>query len=386
MHTYLPYARRFGMPALVLVLTAVGVADAWQHPYSWDGLDKGPDWLVRSVPLLLGLPLLARPLFSFAAPAVAFGAAAAASFVSAEAVVDTSGNFVLLLLASMLIGLNPRKVAAAGLALAIATVAIVDANALTFTWGDFFFPSIFFTLTWLLGHLWYERGERARTTGERLAALERSQAETARLAAQEERERIARELHDVIAHSVSVMTVQAGAVRRRLQPEQEREREALVAVEETGRQALSEMRRLLGILRRDDEQAELEPQPGLRTLSELVEQVREAGLPVELRVEGDRVDLPPGVDLSAYRIVQEALTNTLKHAGPARAWVAVRYGEDEVEVEVANDGRSEANGDGQGLVGMRERVALCGGALEAGPRVGGGYAISARLPVAGGAS
>ena len=210
-------------------------------------------------------------------------------------------------------------------------------------------------------------------------------AEEARRAVEEERGRITRELHDVLAHSVSVMTVQASAVRRLLTPEQEREREALLAVEETGRQALAEMRRLLGIMRSEHEVAALAPQPGLDTLPALVDQVRRSGLPVELSVEGTPVQLPAGVDLSAYRIVQEALTNTLKHAGPARAWVAVRYGGDDVEIEVANDGRADAggNGGGHGLAGMRERVALCGGELHTGPRPGGGFRISARLPVTG---
>jgi signal transduction histidine kinase len=211
--------------------------------------------------------------------------------------------------------------------------------------------------------------------------------EVARRAVEDERSRITRELHDVLAHSVSVMTVQASAVRRLLKPEQEREREALMTVEETGRQALAEMRRLLGIMRTDEEPPALAPQPGIGTLPELVEQVRQSGLPVELTVEGTPVKLPAGVDLSAYRIVQEALTNTLKHAGPAHAWVAVRYAGEDVEIEVANDANSENPGDGSGhgLVGMRERVALCGGELRSGPRPGGGYKISARLPVAGGA-
>ena len=176
----------------------------------------------------------------------------------------------------------------------------------------------------------------------------------------------------MLAHSVSVMTVQASAVRRLLKPEQEREREALMTVEETGRQALAEMRRLLGIMREETRRPALAPQPGLGTLPALVEQVRQSGLPVELTVEGTPVKLPAGVDLSAYRIVQEALTNTLKHAGPAQAWVAVRYAGEDVEIEVANDGSSDNDGDGSGhgLVGMRERVALCGGELESGPRAG----------------
>ncbi len=148
------------------------------------------------------------------------------------------------------------------------------------------------------------------------------------------------------------------------------------------------MRRLLGIMREEGQTAERAPQPGIATIGTLVDHVREAGLPVELTVEGEPVSLPPGVDLSAYRIVQEALTNALRHAGPAHAWVAVRYGGDDVEIAVENDGRSDGeNGaGGHGLVGMRERVALCGGELTAGPRQGGGFSISARLPVGGGAA
>jgi signal transduction histidine kinase len=201
-----------------------------------------------------------------------------------------------------------------------------------------------------------------------------------------ERARIARELHDVVAHHVSVMTVQAGAVRRLLTPDQERQREALLSVEETGRKALTEMRRLLGVLKENggDQRAPLAPQPGMATLDTLLGQVREAGLPVEMRTEGRPVELPPGIDLSAYRIVQEALTNALKYAGPARAWVVVRYGDGDLELEIANDGGTdamEADGGGRGLVGMRERVAVYGGELESGPRPGGGFAVRARLPI-----
>jgi signal transduction histidine kinase len=144
---------------------------------------------------------------------------------------------------------------------------------------------------------------------------------------------------------------------------------------------------MLGIMRDDAEPAARAPQPGIGTLPQLVDQIRQSGLPVELTIEGEPVKLPAGVDLSAYRIVQEALTNTLRHAGPAHAWVAVRYGGEDVEIEVANDGSSDGDreGPGHGLVGMRERVALCGGELVSGPRPGGGFRIAARLPVAGGA-
>ena len=192
-------------------------------------------------------------------------------------------------------------------------------------------------------------------------------AAAAERAVAEERQRIARELHDVVAHSVSVMTVQAGAVRRLLRPEQERERQALEAVEATGREALTEMRRLVGLLRERGTMPEFAPQPSMRTVDVLVGTVREAGLPVELEVEGDPQELPPGIDLSAYRVIQEALTNALKYAGPAQAWVTIRWRDDELELEIANDGRSEPGGDGEGhgLAGLRERVTLVGGAGDA---------------------
>ena len=203
----------------------------------------------------------------------------------------------------------------------------------------------------------------------------------------EERRRIARELHDVVAHSVSVMTVQAGAVRRLLRPEQERERQALEVIEATGREALTEMRRLVGLLREQGAMPEFAPQPSMRTVDVLVGTVREAGLPVELAIEGEPQELPPGVDLSAYRVIQEALTNALKYAGPARAWVTVRWQERDLELEIANDGSSEAAGDGRGhgLAGLRERAALVGGSIESGPRDGGGFVVTARLPYGGSA-
>ncbi len=203
----------------------------------------------------------------------------------------------------------------------------------------------------------------------------------------EERRRIARELHDVVAHSVSVMTVQAGAVRRLLRPDQERERQALEVIEATGREALTEMRRLVGLLREQGAMPEFAPQPSMRTVDVLVGTVREAGLPVEIEIEGEPRELPPGVDLSAYRIIQEALTNALRYAGPAHAWVTVRWKDRELELEISNDGRSEPGreGVGHGLAGLRERVALVGGSIESGPRSGGGYVVRAHLPLRGAA-
>jgi signal transduction histidine kinase len=202
----------------------------------------------------------------------------------------------------------------------------------------------------------------------------------------EERRRIARELHDVVAHSVSVMTVQAGAVRRLLRSDQERERQALEVIEATGREALTEMRRLVGLLREQGSMPEFAPQPSMRTVDVLVGTVREAGLPVELEVEGEPRELPPGVDLSAYRVIQEALTNALRYAGPAQAWVTVRWKERELELEIANDGRSEPgrSAGGHGLAGLRERVALVGGTIDSGQRSGGGFVVRAHLPLEGG--
>lgn len=222
-------------------------------------------------------------------------------------------------------------------------------------------------------------GDRER----RLELAERERDVAAREAVVAERARIARELHDAIAHNVSMMVVQAGAERRVLDDEQSSTREVLETVEDIGRGALTEMRRLVGMLR-SDESYPLTPQPGLGDLPQLVTQVREAGLPVELSVEGDPRDLPVGLELSAFRIVQEALTNALKHAGDARATVRVRYRPDSLELEIVDDGagaEAEADGGGHGLVGMRERVALYGGRFEANRRAAGGFTVRALLPI-----
>jgi signal transduction histidine kinase len=222
-------------------------------------------------------------------------------------------------------------------------------------------------------------GDRER----RLALAERERDIAAREAVVEERARIARELHDAIAHNVSMMVVQAGAERRTL-AEASPTREVLETVEQIGRSALTEMRRLVGMLRSDDAEP-LAPQPGLRDLPTLVTQVREAGLPVDLELDGDPRDLPVGLELSAYRIVQEALTNALKHAGAdAHATVTVSYGADSLSLEVTDDGTGSpvaVGGGGHGLVGMRERVALYGGRFEAARRSGGGFTVRVLLPI-----
>jgi signal transduction histidine kinase len=235
-------------------------------------------------------------------------------------------------------------------------------------------------LAWALGRYLRARDQRAHTAEAHAATLTAASERVL----EEERARIARELHDVIAHSVSVMVVQAGAARTLLTDDTEAARDALLAVERSGRQALEEMRRLLGILRRDQREAELLPQPSLDAAHILIDQIRATGLPVALAIEGSPQPLAPGVDLSAYRILQEALTNTVKHANATSASVRLRFSPTAVEVEVEDDGRGRApnvNG-GHGLIGMRERVELYGGEIETGPREGGGFRVRARLPLA----
>ena len=350
----------------------------------WTSLDEDR-FRLAAIALFAAGALLFRRRAPFVVPLAVASGALAFTLLDPTAAYETDTMFLVLILAAWAAGslLDPKQ-ALIALAALLAAGWTVFIRAPDVPLTELIWLSIPLIGTFVLSAATARHSERARRAEQRVLEAE----EEARRAVDDERGRITRELHDVLAHSVSVMTVQASAVRRLLTPEQEREREALMTVEETGRQALAEMRRLLGIMRTETEPPALAPQPGLGTLPELVEQVRQSGLPVELTVEGTPVKLPAGVDLSAYRIVQEALTNTLKHAGPAHAWVAVRYAGEDVEIEVANDGNSQNSGDGggHGLVGMRERVALCGGELESGPRPGGGFKISARLPVAGGAT
>jgi len=263
-----------------------------------------------------------------------------------------------------------------------AAIAVVNLDGLTdpAPWGEAAFGGVVMFAAWYVGR-------RLRFRAERAAQLRRDQAAEATRIVAEERTRIARELHDVVAHRVSVMTVLAGAAKTVAAADPQRAVQAIGEVEEAGRQALDELRHLLGVLRPRPDSDDLGPQPGFSDVPKVVDEVRRAGLDVSYSVG----DLPPGiparVELFSYRIIQEALTNTLKHAGPAQVWVSVRYDDEDVEVSIENDGSSDgaAEPDGPGLVGMRERVALCGGELQSGPRPGGGFQISARLPVAGGA-
>ncbi len=215
----------------------------------------------------------------------------------------------------------------------------------------------------------------------RTARLESEREQRARAAVAAERARIARDLHDVIAHSVSVMTVQAGAARLLLVGDPARARGPLLSVEETGRQALAEMRRLLGILRSDEGDVVLTPQPGMAHLDALLDQLRSTGVSVEVEVDGEPAALPPGLDLAAYRVVQEALAHLVKDAHAARAKVAVRYARETLDLEISADagGTSGAAGRGDALVAVRELVALYGGALDAGLRANGRYTVHAQL-------
>jgi signal transduction histidine kinase len=331
-------------------------------------------------------PLFLRRRYPFGAP-LAVGAAVVLTTLVDTRLAGYAGiPFLAGCAAVFLMGLLPeRNQAVLGLVLAVGVNGVVALRDPRGNVGAFLAASVLFTIIWTIA---FGLGGKFREVDEakqRAVRAEREREERARAAVSEERARIARELHDVVGHSVSVMTVQASAVRRLLRPDQARERDALLTVEQTGREALAEMRRMVGVLRRPEEAPARAPQPSLEHLDRLVEQAREAGLPVELRIEGDPVELPAGVDLTAYRLVQEGLTNAMKHSHAEQTRVVVRYREQDIEVSVSDDGRGERGGDasgGHGLVGMRERVSVYGGELEAGPQPGGGYRLRARLPLA----
>jgi signal transduction histidine kinase len=239
-------------------------------------------------------------------------------------------------------------------------------------------------LPWVVGRWMRERSARARASRARAERLDAEHEYYERVAALGERARLAREIHDVIAHSVSVMVIQSAAARTVLAGEPERAESALRSVERAGREAMAEMRRLLGVLGDGGELRALAPQPGLDELDELIERSRASGLDVSLRSTGEPVTVSPGVGLCAYRVVQEALTNTIKHAGPAHAEVSIRWSPEALELDVTDDGRGEARivvAGGHGIAGMRERVALHGGSVVAGPARARGFAVTVRIPL-----
>jgi signal transduction histidine kinase len=379
-------ARRYWFDAVILGAVGIGVTGAVLGQEQTDGHGpEGPLWFDVLAILAIVLPLLARRRFPFGAPIAVGVAAAATSFVDKTVVPYDGVSFLVGCAALFLVGsLRDRAQAVAGFAVAEGVAAVVVHNDPRSGVGNFVVASIIFTIVWTIAFGVGRKSVEADEAKERAARAEREREQRAQVAVADERARIARELHDVVGHSVSVMTVQASGVRRLLRPEQQREREALLIVERTGREALAEMRRMVGVLRRPEEGPALAPQPSLEHIGRLIDHAREAGLPVELRVEGDAVQLPAGVDLTAYRLVQEGLTNALKHAGATRAEVVVQYSDGHIEVVVTDDGRGGAGGDGggHGLVGMRERVSVYGGELDAGPRPEGGYRLRAKLPLA----
>ncbi len=382
-----PLAQKYWFDAMVVVGIGVSIAVAVvDQDKTGPDTPEGPLWFDVLASIAVLAPFLLRRRYPFGAPAAAGVLLALTSVVDPGFIDDNFVMFLSGVAASLIFGmLRERRQAIAGLGVMGGAIAVAGHNTGSSA-GDFLWPLVVFSIAWAVGFALSHKFQEVDEAKERAARAEREREERAQLAVAEERTRIARELHDIVGHSVSVMTVQASAVRRLLLPEQEREREALEIVEQTGREALAEMRRLVGVLRRPEEAPALAPQPSLEHLDKLVEQVREGGLPVELRVEGTVIPLSPGVDLTGYRLVQEGLTNAVKHAGAAGAEVLVRYSDGEVEIVVSDDGDGSGDGEkgGHGLVGMRERVAVYGGELEAGPRPEGGYALRARLPLVNG--
>ncbi len=375
---------RHWLDAVIVLLFGIWVVEVLVEP----DIEGEPLPLI-AFSLLWGLPLLWRRRFPVAAPTAVVLAVTAQALIWPSSVPYSFGNFMIVAIAAALYGAElrgvwPRLLGALALLGAVVTVILLDPDGSA---GNLLSVVPILGVAWLIGQVSRANAQRTAGLRERAERLERERHIEARAAVAEERARIAREMHDVVAHSLSVMVVQAEAAEAMLDADPERARRPIAAVQDTGRQALGELRRMLGALReRADEDPALAPQPGLAGLDDLVRHVRDAGLPVTVTVRGEPRPLPPGVDLSAYRIVQEGLTNALKHAGPARATVGLEYGPRDLRIEVADDGRGHdpsSNGGGHGLLGMRERVALYGGELVAGPREapGRGFALTASLPL-----
>jgi signal transduction histidine kinase len=338
---------------------------------------------------LVGALFVLQPLRPLELTLALIGAMMLVSLIGTDVVGMTTTLLILLVAVFRAAStLDDRAAVLVGLALVVA-IPVVNVEHAGRNVGDYLFPTVIFAITASVARGLRHRALLARELALRNERLEVEREAQAAAAVSDERRRIARELHDVVAHSVSVMVVQSGAARRVLDAEPDNAVAALAEVERSGRQALSELRRLLGLMRDGDaDVAVREPQPTLAGLDDLVERARDAGLPVELRQEGRPFALPMGCDLAAYRVVQEALTNALKHAGDgARAKVLLRWTDDRLELDISDTGRGldatvpDQDGPlGQGLVGMRERVALCGGDLEAGPGPSGGFRVRATIP------
>jgi signal transduction histidine kinase len=371
-----------------LALAAAGLSAALFvfHP-AVRGLPRGMFVLGCGLVLLHTLPLAARRRFPLAV--LATTVASGVAFVALDLAPDMLWVAIPVAVYSVA-AYGDRWVALAGLAVAEAGLAVVQLTPGRTGVNTWVGNMGFLAAAWLLGHFVGVRRLYVLQLEERTAELERAREELARRAVTEERLRLARELHDVVAHAMSVIAVQSGVGAHVANTQPKEAAKALGAIEATSRAALTELRRLLGVLRQADEpQGDLAPVPGLADLEGLLAEVAKAGLAVKLRVNGTRPPLPAGVELSAYRIIQEALTNVVKHAGPAHAQVTIRYRDQDVTVEVTDDGRGVVTsfsdgraGTGHGLIGMRERVQAFGGDLQTGPRPGGGFRVAARLPLA----
>ncbi len=381
------FAKTYAIDVGIVVLILVGMLET---VLGWNTADSGTSlWFSLPTMAVLGIVILAHRWFPFAGPAAYWILATGIAFVDPLLITSAESFFVVGFATAFLLGsLRDTRKAGAGLAIIVASTAILVSMIPGRATAEVVLIPLDFAICWLAGFMLRGTADQAQAAEARAIVAERDREADALRAVIEERTRIARELHDIVGHSVSVMTVQTSGVRRLLRPEQEQEREALLAVERTGREALAEMRRVVGTLRDPDGGPVLAPQPSLSRVDALVAHARETGLPVDLEIEGEPMPLPAGVDLTAYRLVQEGLTNSIKHAAADHAEVHVRYDDGHVEIEVSDDGRgtssdAPSNGGGHGLVGMRERVSIYGGELEAGPRAEGGFRLRARLPVSG---
>jgi signal transduction histidine kinase len=377
--------RRYGVDALIVLLAAEAALEVAFRRDSQDA-PRSTLWFAVPAVAIAVLPLFARRRFPFAAPASYWLLAVGLSFVDGRLVTFLSSVFVIGMATSYMLGnLGDALKARIGLAVVLGAAATVVYNQPGHSASELVFIPLLFGVCWLGGFAVRERAEQAEAAEQRATQAELERAAAARIAVAEERARIVRELHDIVAHAVSVMVLQVGAVRHRLPDALGEDRDALMGVEQAGRTALAEMRRLVGAMRHNGDGLELAPQPGLDGLDALVEEVGRSGLPVRLHVDGEPFPLPRAIDLSAYRIVQEGLTNALKHAHAGHADVTVRYGAESVQLEVRDDGKGGGTSDGlgHGLVGIRERVKIFGGEMTAGTAPAGGFVVSARLPLEG---
>jgi signal transduction histidine kinase len=379
-------AREYWFELLIALMGVAGMAELVVGR-DYPGAPTKSLWFCIPALGVLVSPLLLRRRFPFAGPAAYFVLAPLLSVIDPLLVPFVGSLGVVGLAAAFMLGnLRNGLQAAAGLGLVTGSLLfIVVAIPGEQTASQMAFIPLRFVVAWIAGFILRERAERAEAAEIRATVAERERDAAARVAVAEERARIARELHDIVAHAVSVMVLQVGAVRHKLPDELSDDSEALRSVERAGRTALAEMRRLLGAMRDEREEVSFVPQPGLDGLDSLLEEVTRAGLPVELQVDGVPFPLPRGVDLSAYRIVQEGLTNALKHSHATTANVTVRYALDELQIEVRDNGvgSSTTDGLGHGLVGVRERVKIYGGEMSAGAVNGGGFVLTTRLPLSG---